>query len=608
MAVGILGYSKEGFPGLTEGEDVILSEHFDPIQNRQAAGAQGSGLELHDAMFTPSDKGGQALQLDAGTYATINPSKRISAKAGTISFWTKPIWGEDKGSHTFLTMPWADGKKSYMAISFGWWEPQGLQRLYFIVSNQEGMHCAVPYKIDPDAWIMITAVWKSGNDGYCKLFINGTKIVEQTKSFSGEYTNAGPIYLGSDRGATDQRGRSAVALFDDLTILGRPLSTEEVIKSYKNDEKNLQTASGGKWKWLEQGISIPLEQKRNGQGKLLESRVIFDEDMHWAFSKKAADDILTKVKAAGFNVYIPCVWHGNGTYYPTSLAPMDPKLASIIPGGYDPLAYLIQKAHSMGIEIHPWFTVALRQGTLLPKFYEEGVPQDAYDVHKPEFRKFITDLMLDLVQRYDADGINLDYIRTVGICTSDDCQKDYLEKTGNNFKLDYALRGVLGPARDRIERWQDDAVTDIVQSFVTNARKMKPKLIISVDGHPKPPDEKRALEGRDELRWANEGLIDVIFDMDYKERIDFETVDRLRKALKQPEKVIVMFGNYDKPDEKSSVIPRPGALVAKYAAFAQHKWPNNGVGLYIYSMLNDEQVIALKKGPFAEDALPRWRG
>lgn len=609
IVVGMIGYLKETSSGMEE-SDVILSERFDeaPIQE-EIHRSGGSALQLHGATLVPSEKKGRSLRLDKGSDATVNPSKSLSAKAGTISFWVKPLWGkEEKGSHTFLTMPWADGKKSYMAISFGWWEPQGAQRFYFIVSNQESIHCSVPYQFDVDAWVMITAVWKSGNDGYCKLFVNGEKIADQNKSFSGVYSNAGLVYLGSDKGATDQRGRSADVLLDDLVILNHPLSNEGVSLAYKAQEKDPITAYTKKWKWLDEGIALPLQQKRNSQGKLLESRALFDEDMHWAFSKKAADEILERVKAAGFNIYVPCVWHGNGAYYPTSLAVMNPKLVSIIPMGYDPLAYLIEKAHGMGIEIHPWFTVAKREGTQLPQFYEDGVPEGAYDIHYPEFRKYITELMLDVVRRYEVDGVNLDYIRSIGICTSPRCQQDYLEKTGHHFQLDYSLRLILGPARKRLESWQDDAVTDIVSNFSKNAKKMKPNLIISVDGHPTPSSQVRPLEGRDELRWANEGLIDIIFNMDYREKIDFEKVNEVRKELKQPEKVIVLFGNYDKSEKESKVIPRPGVLVSKYAAFAQRKWPTQGVGFYIYSMLSDEQVNALRKGPFAEDALPRWKG
>src|SRR3569832_2068310 len=56
--------------------------------------------------------------------------------------------------------------------------------------------------------------------------------------------------------------------------------------------------------------------RRAANGVLLESRVMLDEDMHWAYSPAEADAILQRIKAAGFNVYVPCIYHGGGSWYP----------------------------------------------------------------------------------------------------------------------------------------------------------------------------------------------------------------------------------------------------------------------------------------------------
>ncbi len=557
--------------------------------------------------LTSSNRSSKSLRLKQGTSAEAYPEKQISATGGTISFWVYPLWGKDApASHTFISLPWNDSKKSYLAITLGWWEPQGKNRLYFIVSNQEFVHCSAPYQLERDAWTMVTAVWESGTKGYCKLFINDGKIAIQEQAFTGNYSTPGPLYLGTDKGTTQAQGRSADALLDTLLIYDHPFSEEEVKASYQAQEKDPEGAISRKWRWLESGGTTPKQATRAKTGELLESRVMFDEDMHWAVSKDNADRILTRLKAAGFNVYVPCVWHGNGTYYPTSLAETDPKLDSVITA-YDPLAYLIQKAHSLGIEVHPWFTVMRRENMHHPKFFGEGVPDGSYDVHNQEFRKFITDLMVDLVRRYDVDGVNLDYIRAMGLCTADSCQNDYKRITGSNFWPDYYLRGIMGPARSRLEQWQDKAVREIVDNFSKRAKENKPDLVISVDGHPKPKTGHRPLEGRDEIGWMNDGLIDVVFAMDYRETIDYETIDAVRKDLRRPDRLIVLFGNYDRLNNAAPAIPRKGTLVAKYATFAQQRWPSSGVGFYIYGQMTTEQVSSLRDGPFKEEALPIWK-
>jgi uncharacterized lipoprotein YddW (UPF0748 family) len=393
-------------------------------------------------------------------------------------------------------------------------------------------------------------------------------------------------------------------MFDELLVLNRPLSEQDVLRLYHAQEKDPASADERKWRWLTEGLRLPLQFKRNREGSILESRIIFDEDMHWSVSREAADRVLTRVKSAGFNVYVPCVWHGNGTYYPSPLAPPDPALAPILKKGDDPLAYLIAQAHRMGIEVHPWFTVVKRENDRYPQFSAEGTPAGAFDVHNGEFRRFIRDLMLDVVRRYDVDGVNLDYIRTMGVCTSRACQEDYRQQTGYSFWPDYYLRGVVGSSRDRIQAWQDAAVADIVSPFSREAKKIKPHVVISVDGHPYGRNAIRPLEGRDELRWANEGWVDVVFHMDYNQTIDLATVEGARTSFKNPEQLVLLFGNYDA--KEGQAVARPGELIAQYAGFSQRRWPGGGVALYLYNLLTEDQIRALKRGPFQDVALPYW--
>lgn len=565
------------------------------------------GINHFGSEIIRTQRSSNSLRLKAGTYAEALVGTQIKASGGTISFWVYPLWQkDDPTSHTFVSLPWNDPKKSYLAISFGWWEPQGNNRLYFIVSNQESIHCSVPYEFERDAWTMITVVWESGTNGYCKLFVNGEKVATQEQSFVGSYFGRGSLYLGTDKGTTQVSGRSANALLDELLLYSRPFSEEEARRSYEEQEKDLEGATARKWRWLDEGLAIQGPLTRAKGGEVLESRVIFDEDMHWAVSKESADNILSRVKAAGFNVFIPCVWHGNGTYYPTVLTSPDLKLADVI-AKYDPLEYLIRRAHALGIEVHPWFTVMRRENSHYPNFFGEGVPDGAYDVHNQEFRKFIVDLMVDLVHRYNVEGVNLDYIRAMGLCTSDSCRADYNRQTGRNFWTDYSLRAILGPARNRLEQWQDQAVRDIVDTFSRRAKEVNPDLIISVDGHPKSRTEHRPLEGRHEIGWMNDGLIDVVFAMDYRETIDYEQINAVRRNLHRPERLIVLFGNYDRRSATAPAVPRPGILVAKYASYAQHQWPSSGVGFYIYGQMTDEQIAALRGGPFKDVAIPAWR-
>src|SRR3569623_672445 len=115
--------------------------------------------------------------------------------------------------------------------------------------------------------------------------------------------------------------------------------------------------------WLQARQALPYLPRRDANGTLLESRVMLDEDMHWAYSPAEADAFLKRIKAAGFYVYIPCIYNGGGSWYPTKLLAPDAKLAARLKQQPDPLAYLLEQAHTMGIEVHPWITETFRAGT-----------------------------------------------------------------------------------------------------------------------------------------------------------------------------------------------------------------------------------------------------
>ncbi len=95
---------------------------------------------------------------------------------------------------------------------------------------------------------------------------------------------------------------------------------------------------------------------------------------------------------------------------------------------FDPLRYLIQEAHKLGIEVHPWFTLTLRQSDIFREFALPGTPKQAFDVHNPQFRELMSKLVEEVVTDNDVDGVNLDYVRAIGLCFNATCQEDYKKK------------------------------------------------------------------------------------------------------------------------------------------------------------------------------------
>ncbi len=373
-----------------------------------------------------------------------------------------------------------------------------------------------------------------------------------------------------------------------LFTMSMNLSYANVISVYKNDPT-----------WIADAHKNYSRHSNLPDG--VENRVMFDEDIWWALDRANTDAIINRLAEAGFNVYIPCVWHGAGTYYTSSVAYQNPQILARIKNGDDPLKYLIEKAHAKNIEVHVWVTVVRRDDDKYRIFYDTDSPESAFDIHNLKFRQFVTSLMLELVKNYDVDGLNLDYIRSMGYCASKKCENDYEEKFSRNLQIDILLNRVLRGGIKSIELWNEEAVEDIVKSISEKLKLLKPKLILSIDSVPNARDFR--LQGQDSLKWLNNKWIDVIFYMEYHNDFQIEQIELAKSYVHNPDAIIPLFSLYD----LSTLEQKPGALLKKSILATRRLWPDSGVAFYHYKQLNTEQVSTLKSSVYANPSHPTWR-
>jgi len=331
-----------------------------------------------------------------------------------------------------------------------------------------------------------------------------------------------------------------------------------------------------------------------------ESRVIIDESLSWLSSGDAAR-LLRRIKSAGFNVLVPFVWHGMGATWDSTLAPRIAKY----PGG-DPLARLCTAAKEEGIEVHPLFAVALRQREFLSQFVRLGTPDQMFEMHLPDFRDFIVSVIMEVVERYPIQGINLDYIRAGGIGTSLVGVSDYQTRTGRDLLEDRSLG--TDTAMKSIVSWQTAAVGDVVRKVAAQAKRVRPGIVMSMCGNPAVPE--LALQGQDAIGWTNADLIDVVYNMDYRQNPDFEVLKHVRDQLSHPEALVQMVGNYESANRllnKTAVTSRAPKLVVQLVQESRDFSLGNGICVYLYSMLSDAQVATLRNTVFARTARPQWQ-
>ena len=535
---------------------------------------------------------GTVVEMSGSEAKRLHLSATLNMHGGTVSFWIRPEWKEDSiESHTLLSGRWDDTRRSYFVISQGWWEPNGSGRLYFVASNEDVVHCSAARQLPPLAWSLITVTWASGEHGFCKLYVDDELLAETQRPWSGGTTIA-TLALGSDEYASNSRGRTARAGLGALEILDHPITHHEVIDRYRSEE-DPSAIYLKKWAWLDGAAenSAPGAGGDTHEARQFE-KVLFDEDMTWATSPAVIDERLRRIKKAGFTIYTPCVWHGRGTTFRSRLAPFDSRLSGHAPTGWDPLAYLIAQAHIKRIAVHAWFTVVRREDDAHPEWAAEGTPEGAFDVHQAGFRDFAAGLMLDVVSRYEVDGLNLDYIRAMGVCRSAFCQADYRRRTSADLLSDYSNGSADISARHRIQAWQDDAVGSLVQRLSAEARKIKPQIAISVDGYAVGDEEQRPLEGRNEIVWANREWVDAVYHMDYRSVVDTRALSAARALMKDPRRLRLLIANYELIDDIP--VPRSGTWMSRVVRYARDVRRDSGVGVYLYSRLNDEQIRALR--------------
>jgi uncharacterized lipoprotein YddW (UPF0748 family) len=235
--------------------------------------------------------------------------------------------------------------------------------------------------------------------------------------------------------------------------------------------------------------------------------------------------ILDRIQALNLNVLVLQVRPAGDAFYASQLEPWS-ELLTGTPGKapepfYDPLEFAIDQCHKRNIELHAWFnpyrarTSAEKLPNVSPHIAvtnPEYVYKYGSDLWMDPGAKVIQDstynVILDVVRRYDVDGIHLDdyfYPYPIsGQTFADD--KTYKNYQTNGGKLSLA-------------DWRRDNVNQLIQRLSTGIKATKPtvKFGISPFGiyRPGQPAQIKGLDQYEQLyadpkKWLEEGWVDYI--------------------------------------------------------------------------------------------------
>jgi len=147
--------------------------------------------------------------------------------------------------------------------------------------------------------------------------------------------------------------------------------------------------------------------------------------------KQALIKIFDDVERKNLNTVYFQVRSNSVLLFESNVEPWSPHITGIVGerGNYDPLGFAVEEAHKRGLEIHAWInTLRCFSGTeekiknysrhlfnlhskWIYKVNTDGKESFWLDPGLPEVRNYLVRLINELVENYNIDGIQLDFIR-----------------------------------------------------------------------------------------------------------------------------------------------------------------------------------------------------
>ena len=237
----------------------------------------------------------------------------------------------------------------------------------------------------------------------------------------------------------------------------------------------------------------------------------------------------------GMNAVVVQVRPATDAFYPSEYEPwsewLTGKQGRAPQPYYDPLAFMVEETHKRGMEFHAWFNpyravFNIRTSSIAPDHISRKKPEwfltygdkKYFDPGNPEVRKHLTEVISDVVRRYDIDAVHFDdYFYPYRIPGKEFPDYASYKKYGNNLSRD---------------DWRRSNTDSIIHNLFTAIRTEKPWVKFGVSpfgvwrNNDKDPDgspTKGGLSNYDDLYadillWLELGWIDYVVPQLYWER------------------------------------------------------------------------------------------
>jgi len=263
---------------------------------------------------------------------------------------------------------------------------------------------------------------------------------------------------------------------------------------------------------------------------------------------------------AGFDNLFVQVCGRADAYFPSRVYPPAENCRGLLRSGFDPLAYVLQRAHARGIKVHAWVNTLLvwsngkppedpahvlnrhpewmmndRSGGSMARYSQSlfrklGITGVFLSPARKEATAMLEEFILDLVSRYPVDGIHLDYIRypmqTVDF--SPEARKGFQDMAGVDPLLLFNEKARIKRQKGKdtynrlLEKWtayRAEIITKFLAGLSGKLNRLKPQLVRSAAVKPEIGSAFR-LYGQDWPAWVLKGHLDMVLPMAYSTRPD----------------------------------------------------------------------------------------
>lgn len=261
--------------------------------------------------------------------------------------------------------------------------------------------------------------------------------------------------------------------------------------------------------------------------------------------KQSLIEIFDDIKSKNLNTVFFQVRTNGVVFFKSSFEPLTQYITGEVDGEatYDPLEFAIEQAHKRGLEIHAWLNIVrcftgnesiiLNDPNHISKRKPEWVVSDTRDGQKslwldpglPEVREYISNLIKEMTENYNIDGVHLDFIRY----------------PGRNFDDDFSY-SIYGSGYTR-DDWRRNNITELISLIHRNIKSIKPKIKFGAApiGIYKNLKGMNGWEGYSEIyqdtrEWLKRGIVDylapqIYWGFDEKTRFDLLAKDWVQNSF-----------------------------------------------------------------------------